>query len=583
VADGERDLDQLRRISEALDGDGPLPEPLDADGEAFLASATRLRSMLRVEEAAVPPDVTDAVLARVRSRRPATSSRPARPLVLAAAAVFVVAALAAALAVRPGGPLGPQPALADVGDEVLRAQRDVLALDATLVLVEYGAHPDVPERRYEGTLRYQAPERLWLHLDDRTARPEGFPANDLDLVVHDGTAWSTGLRGCPVGAQPACLGTPEDRVVTGLAPFAADWVAPLDLVIPVDAFLPGADVAATEAGDAVIVETTVARLQHTVDGLRAAGALRAVHPTDAVRLELDRDSFTIRRLTVTAGDSGARAAWAASNGYAEDAGAPVLDLTVTERSLPRSPFPDPPAPADTDAGFTDGSGGRAPEPAWLPAGYSAHRGGIQIGSGAATTVRSWTDGRAWIRLDVTGEHAGDQLVGDLGPLVRRLPVGAGVGYTDPAGSVVSLHTADLDVALRGSVPLDVLLRVAASLPVTGVEVPATWPQGDVLDALPRGALRPDGVLVARYDGADLLVAVPGPGQTSAVLRQRPGTSLGAPGKADVSEVRVRGVTGRYEPRTQLIRWVEDGWVRELRGAGLDLDGLVAIAEALEPA
>ena len=575
----DRDLERLQRISEAFDGDRPMPEERDADETAFLASAERLRSMVRVEEAAVPPDVTDAVLARVRADAPSWSRRP----LALVAAVFVVAAVDAALAVRPGGPLGPDAALADVGTEVLRAQQDVLALDAVLTLVEHGVHPDVPIRRYEGTLRYRAPERLWLHLEDRTDLPEGFPANDLDLVVDDGTAWSTGLRGCPVGEQPVCLGAPVDRSVSGLSPFAADWVAPLDLVIPAAAFLPGTDVESTEADGTVVVHTTVARMQRTIDGLRSAGALRSVHPTDSVRLQLDADTFTIQRLTVSAGDSAARAAWAASNGYVEAAADPVLDLTVTERSLPQSPFPVAPRPADTDAGFADRAHVTGPEPSWLPAGYSAHRSGVQSDGSRPTSVRSWTDGRAWIRLDVTDGQPRTQLLGDLGPLVRRLPVGDGVGYADPAGSVVSLHAGRLDLAVTGSVPFDVLVRVAASLPVVGQVVPPDWPQGDALQSLPSGALRPDGALTARYEGSDLLVAVPGPGQTSAVLRQRPGTSLGAPAKADVSEVRVRGLAGRYEPRTQTIRWVEDGWVRELGSPGLSLNDLVVIADALEPA
>lgn len=573
--------DTRARISAAMDGDGAMPADLDADGRAFLASASRLRSLLRVEEAAVPPDVTAAVLARIaedgeRRRRP-------RPLLLVAAAVFVVAALTTALAVRPGGPLGPEPALADVGAQVLRAQRDVVAFDATLTLVERGAHPDLPRRTYEGSLRYQAPERLWLHLTDRTALPPGFPANDLDLVVDRGTGWSTGLQGCPVGEQPACLGAPRSRVVAGLAPFAADWLAPLDLVVPAGAFLPGTDIAARRAGGAVVLDTTVARLRRTIDGLRAAGALRAVHPTDAVHLELDPETFVVRRLTVAAGGSDARVAWAASNGYAEAEGTVVLDLTVTERSLPRSPFPDPPGPAATDAGFVDAADVDGPQPSWLPAGFSASRSGTQAGSGPAATVRSWTDGRAWIRLDATREWDGDRLYGDLDPLVRLLPVGDGVGYTDAAGSVVALHTGDLDLTVTGSVPLDVLVAVAASLPVAGAPVPAGWPQGDVLDVLPVGALAPAGPLVARYDGPDLLVAVPGPGQTSAVLRQRPGTSLGLPAKADLVEVEVRGTVGRYEPRTGTVAWVEDGWIRQLRSDGLDLDDLLATAATLEAA
>jgi hypothetical protein len=582
--DRNRDLDRLRRISEALDGEGPMPDALDGDAASFLASALHLRSKVRVEEAAVPPDVTEAVLARVRQQAPEPGpSGTRRPLALAAAAVFVVAAVAAALAVRPGGPLEPAPALADVGEEVLLAQQDVLSLDATLTLVEWGAHPDVPVRRYEGTLRYQAPERLWLHLEDRTSSPVGFPANDLDLVVNDGTAWSTGLRACPVGEQPACLGAPEHRVVSGLAPFAADWVAPLDLVIPASAFLPGADVIAAEVDGAVVIDTTVARLQRTIGGLHAAGALRAVHPTDTVRMRLDRETFTVQRLTVTAGGSMARAAWAASNGYLESPGSSVLDLEVTARSLPASPFPAAPAPTAVDAGFVDRGDVGMPPPTWLPDGFSAHRSGVLADSGSTAIVRSWTDGRAWIRVDVADGRASDQLLGDLGPLVRRLRVGVGVGYTNAAGSVVSLHAGDRDLAVTGSVPLDVLVRVAASLPTTGTAVPAGWPQGNVLDSLPSGALRPAGALTARYDGADLLVAVPGPGQTSAVLRQRPGSSLGSPGKADVVGVEVRGMVGRYEPRTQVIRWVEDGWVRELRSPGLDLDELLTIATALERA
>ena len=131
---------ELRRISEALDGDGTLPHPLDPEGAAFLDAATRLRSRLRVEAAATPPDVTDAVLERVRAEPKARSS--ARPLGLVAAAVFVVAAVGAALAVRPGGPIAPAPVLADVGERVLQAQQDVLALDAAPWEVEIDVEID---------------------------------------------------------------------------------------------------------------------------------------------------------------------------------------------------------------------------------------------------------------------------------------------------------------------------------------------------------------------------------------------------------------------------------------------------------
>lgn len=575
--------DQLRRISAALDGEGPMPEALDAEGRAFLAAATRLRARVRLEEADPPPDVTDAVLDRIASEpSPRPGARRAGPA-LRAAAVFVLAALATVLLARPDGPLGPDAARADVGERVLAAQHRVTGMEATLHLVERGAHPRVPVRRYDGTLRYDAPERLWLHLEERTVPPTGFPANDLELVVDGSRAWSTGLQGCPIGAQPSCLGAPRSRVTTGLAPFAPDRVAPLDLIVPTGAFLPGAALDATEAGGTVAIDTTVARLRHTVDGLRSAGALRDVHPTDTVHLVLDRAAFTIRRLTVRAGDSAAREAWAASYGYTEAPGTVVLDLSVREGALPPRPFPDPPAPATADAGFVAGADGLHLTPGWLPDGYVPGRHGTRPGPGSTVTVRSWSDGRGWIRLDATDRWSGPQIFGALGSLVRRTAVGHGVGYHDPSGAVVALHTTEVDLAVTGSVPLDVLARVAASLPVTGIRIPADWPQGQVLDSLPVGALRPPGVLVARYDGPSLVVAVPGPGQTSAVLRQRPGTSLGRPSGASVVEVPVRGTLGRHDPLSGTLTWIEDGWVRELRSDGLDLAGLLAAAADLERA
>ena len=555
-----------------------MPEHLDAEGEAFLEAARRLRSQARVEEAATPPDVTDAVLARVRPRSSA-EPRSRRSLGLVAAAVFAIAALATGFLVRTGGPLGPGPALADVGDDVLEAQADVRSLDAEITLVERAAHPDVPERRYAGRLRYDAPERLWLHLEERTAPPAGWPSNDIDLVVDEQLAWSSGLRACPVGQQPGCLRA-DTRIVTGAVPFAADHVAPLDLVVPAGAFLPSAEVASSETGAVIVLETTVARLQQAIDGLRAGGALRSVHPTDRVRLELDEAAFTIRRLTVYSGGAPSRVTWAATNGYHESAGIPILDLRVQAGRLPSSPTPDPPAGPARSAGFDDRRAVGAPLPAYLPPGWSPHRSGVIETTGPSLETRSWSNGRAWIRLDATADPTGGRLLGEIGALARPIEVGDGIGYTDPGGRVVSLHTGDLEVTLTGSVPLDTLLRVAASLPLRGEPLPPGWAQANALDDLPQGALRPDGPLLARYDGADLVLAVPGPGATSAVLLQRPGTRP-APPSPEVVAASVRGLEGRYDPVTGSLDWVEDGWLRRLGSDGLDLDALLALAEGLE--
>jgi hypothetical protein len=573
----ERDLEQLQRISEALDGHGAMPDDLDADGRAFLEAARRLRSQVRLEEATPPPDVTQAVLHRIRANP--SIDRARRPLALVAAGVFVVAAVSAALLMRQGGPLAPEAVLADVGEEVLEAQTAILELDATVTVVERGAHPDLPLRRYRGSLRYQAPERLWLHLEEQTAPPAGWPTNDVDLVVDEQVAWSAGLRACPVGEQPGCLRA-DTRIVTGASPFSADHVAPLDLVVPAGAFLPTAAVAVREAADAVVLETTVARVQAAVDGLRAGGALRAVHPTDRVRLELDDDSFTIRRLTVFAGAAPSRATWAATNGYSEAAGEELLDLRVEVGELTDSASPALPAAPGRTAGFDDGADVEGPRPEYLPPGYSPHRDGVLVTSGPDLDVRTWTNGRAWIRLDVTRDPTGDMLLGGIGPIARAIEVGDGVGYTDPAGRVVSLHTEGLEITLTGSVPLATLVQVAASLPTRGVPLPPGWAQSDALDELPEGALHLPGPVTARYDGDDLVVALPGPGATSALLRQRPGAQMPPPAPDAVAAI-VRGIEGRYDPATGRLEWIEDGWVRAVQSDGLDLEALQILAGRLE--
>jgi hypothetical protein len=532
---------------------------------------------VRLEEAAEPPDVTDAVLRRIHAAPSTPRARP--PLALAAAAVFAVAALATGLLLRAGGPLAPDAALADVGEEVLEAQTAVLHLDAKVTVVERGAHPDLPVRRYEGALRYRAPEQLWLHLEEQTRPPAGWPANDVDLVVDEQVAWSAGLRDCPVGEQPGCLRA-DTRVVAGAAPFSADHVAPLDLVVPAGAFLPSAEVASSETPGAIVIDTTVARLQAAVDGLRAGGALRSVHPTDRVRLELDDESFTIRRLTVSAGSAPSRATWAATNGYSEAPGEEILDLQVEVGEVGDAAIPRLPDTPGRTAGFDDRLDADGPVPAYLPPGYAPHRDGVLVTSGPDLEVRSWSNGRAWIRLDVTRDPTGDALLGGIGPIARPVEIGDGVGYTDPAGRVLSLHTDDLELSLTGSVPLATLVQVAASLPVTGGPLPDGWPQADALDELPEGALHLAGPVTARYDGDDLVVALPGPGTTSAVLRQRPGAQLPPPAPEAVAAV-VRGIDGRYDPVTGRLEWIEEGWVRSLGSDGLDLVALQALAERLD--
>lgn len=566
------DNHRLQKISAALDGEATIPADLTDDEVAFVDGARRVRAGLRLEHAATPPDVVDAVLDELRLR---SSPRGRRPPLLVAAAVFVVAMAVGSFATPPGGPAAPGVAFAEVAERLLEAQSTVLSLDAHVVIVERGVHPDVPVRRLEGTLRYRAPERLWLHLEQRSATPAGWPRNDLDLVVDEGIAWERGLGSCPVGAQPTCLDASE-RVVGDPPPFASEWAAPLDLVVPAGAFLPVTTTEATESGDRVVVATTVARVDRLVEGLRSAGAIRDVHPTDLVRLELDRETLTFRRLSVVASGNVARVVWAATNGYRDDPGAEVLSVEVDATGLPTAGFPRPPDVSKVSAGFV----ARALPPLGSPPpGFVLHRTGVLQDGGPRTKVYAYSDGHAWIRIDVTDEWDEPRLFGSLGPLVRPVPVGTGIGYTDPAGTRLAVHTPGLDVVVTGSVDLDVLADAASAI-TTGVPLDPRWEQARQVSDIPAGALVPSQAHLAALVDGELIIAVGGPGRTGFELIQRPATVLAPPLRADIIETRSRGLRARYEPRLGTLTWLEGGWMRELRADDLDLAALQDIADAL---
>ncbi len=559
------------QISAALDGEGPMPEDLDAAEQAFVDRALALRARLRIGDAGHPPDVTGAVLEQI----PARHHRPRARLVLSAAAVFVVAALIGAIAVRPGGPVAPRPAAAGIAERVIAGQRAITRFDATITVVEHGVHPDVPERTLTGSLHYEAPEQLWLHLDQRGPVTPGWPANDIDLVLGRGTAWLDGLDDCPVGAQPACLHRATQRF-TQLPPFAPTWVSPLDLIVPTDAFLPAINTPASEDGDTVVIDTTVARIDRLIEGLTSAGAIRSVHATDHVRLQLDAGDLTLRQLTVTAADNLARTTWAATNGYRDTAGREILRVQVVPTDQVGSGVPPEPTGPSVSAGFTD-QPLDAPWP--TPAGFTLYRTGVLVDGGARTEVYTYRDGRAWLRIDVTDDWHEPRLFGALGPLVRAVPVGDGVGYADPAGTRMAIHGREQDLVITGSVGLDALTATAATT-IQGIPIDPEWPQASQVEQIPVGALVPPGEHLAVDEDGELIIAVGGPGSTGFVLTQAPAVTLPPPVKGDVVQTVARGLPARYAPRLGTLTWLEDGWRRELQGAGLDLARLQAIADSL---
>lgn len=585
-----------------------------ADCRAFEAVSRAVRQQLRFEPVDVVPDVVPAVRRRVeherdtrgQARGAARRTGRRRPRILAAAAALVVGALVGALLVADlGTEPGPE-AAASVPREVVAAQFALHGVDAELELVERGWHPQVPERRWTGQLTWRAPESLSLELRDRTPYPSAdWVADDVDLVVDGDRRIARGPRDCPVPGQPTCTpAEPETQVTTGREPFADGAPVPLDLVLPVTSFA-GAEepvllgTRAVAGREAIGLEVTVAQVQPVLEGLRPAGNLREVHPSDPVALWLDAETMAPLALTVRAGDAPGRSTWAANRGYADEPGDELLQLVVhAVRYGEAAPSADVeatgPGVIARDAGFRDG-----PVPTWLtgarvPDGFALHRTGTTTGTGPAVDVASWSDGRAWIKVRSTGAWPGGRLFGDLGPVVRTVDLEDGsTAYVNDRGDRVALHAPDLDVVVSGSVGEAVLLDVAASLGLDGMPMPDDWEQAATADrttavaALP-GLLLPDrlpgfGPPALRVDERTVTAQFAGAGARSFTLVATPGDRLSPPLDASVIGIEVRGGEGRWSEARRELEWVEDGLVLSLRSPTLGLDDLLAVADSLEPA
>ena len=639
AVDGELGPGQARQLDDHLAG-------CPACG-AFRDRLLALRRQLRFEPVGVVPDVAPRVLAELRSagagrggvdnrayppsrsatlphrgtRRPEPGLRRGRRrglqrgrrlLPVAAAFLCGVVLGATFIGLGRGGP--GQVAMADLPARVVAAQRTLTSLAADVSLVERGWHPSVPERRFTGRLRYRAPEHLALELTDRTAYPSAaWPRGDLGLVVTGDRWWARGQRACPPEALPGCApATPRVRLVERREPFADATPVPLDLVTPVGSFTPagaGAPIGPRRVAGrpATGVATTAAQVAPMLAGLAPPGAgnLRSLHPSDRAELWLDTQRLVPLALRVTAAGTDERRAWADANGYRDRPGQVVLELTLARVSLDRpleaDAFPPPPAGARAeDAGFRDrgaGAGGlagfAAPAPGWLPAGFRAHRAGMAgEAPGPTVAVRTWTDGRAWVKVRATRTWPGGRLFGDLGELVRPVGLGAGVAYRSEDGTRVAVHGQGLDLLVTGSVSEADLARVAASLPVAGRPVPAGWAEA-ATSTLPEATAADPGLRrprdlrgfappAVRVDGRTVTLAYAGPGSRGFLLAQAPGDRLTPPLDSGPAGVRVRGADGRWSPGRGELEWVEQGRTISLRSSTLPLEELLAIAATLEP-
>ncbi|MGH9211012.1 MAG: zf-HC2 domain-containing protein [Acidimicrobiales bacterium] len=523
------------------------------------------------------------------------TARRRRSQVRVAAVAAVVGMIVGATFVGLGRDSQP-PAAADLAEQVLTAQHEIASVDARFRLTEGD------ERSFDGELTYEAPESLVLSLAETSATTE--PADgDVRLEVDEGRWSLDAVRSCASCADSL---TRWHQLVTGREPFSDAAPVPLELITAVDSFaltgpLPQLGTQAIAEREAIGVRVPAAQVADFLDALSPADDLRPVHPTDPVDVWLDQDYLVPLLVDVRAGHSPGRDQWAASHGYTDTAGASLLRYSVRTIAINAGPVAgrvsgNAPLPATErrDDAFRAGDTTVVPEPDSLPGGLRPHvSGNVDTADGPRVGIRSWTDGRAWVKVRATDEWVEPRLFGGAGLAVRPVDLGpVGVGYLSSDARTVALHTVDLDLVVTGSLPGAELRAVAASLGVVGIPIPQDWPEAAIATVADARAALPQVLVAHESDGfaapairvaSDVVTQVyAGPGDRGFVLTQSPLHKLSPPADQDSVSVSVRGSLGRYSVGRGELEWLSDDGSYSLASPTLSMSELVAVAERLGP-
>ena len=548
----------------------------------FAAQLSHLDELLAADLFEKHPDVADAVVERLAPRRTRWMS--------IAAVALVGLTVGVAL-----GVLGSRSDLgraSDLAELFHRTGPGLDALSAELLVVERGFHPEVPERVYVGSMNYLAPETLAFELADTTSYPgdEWIP-NDVRVTFDNGDFAVKATTGCPIPAMPGCLGEPVESGIIDQPPFVEGTLRPLELIGPGRSFiLPnGTDVAGTPdlgGRSAVQVRSTVAAVE-LLEAITEHGSWRELHPTDPVVMWLDLETLVPVRIEVFAADTFERELWQVRRGYVDepDGLEPIFILAMSD--LDTDPVEEPAVlSVDSVSGGFLMSDVELPRLA-VPDGFAEHRSGVRfLHDGGEVSVASWSDGRAWLKMETIESWDGSHLFGMTSQFVQPVDLGRNsVGYLAPQGDAISIHSNDIDIVIRGSIAKETLIEVAASLSTIGLPVPASWDEAAVigLDDLPTGTLVPDvegWSILARLDTGQTAILLTGAGQRGVLITQGPGRQQSLPVGSDVSAVDLRGTTGTFDAAVGVLEWVEDGARVRIASDTVTKETLLDIAKSM---
>ena len=558
---------------------------------AYEESLRSVKRAVALQAASPVRDIAPAVMNRlVADRRGRVRDR--RSLLRTALASAAVAALLLSGAIAPwrNGTDGVAVA-SEITRAVRRAAGSIDSYRAQFRVTELGWHPDVPERRFDVDVLYEAPERLRMEVRDLTAYPRpGWPTNDATLIANASQWWLRETASCPAPALPGCsiAPRPEIRALDHRQPFDGSTTLPTDLILPLETLADSEnlDVVGREVidgRDAHHVRLDYWQAAPMIDSLQVAGTWRRFSPTAPVDLWVDARTWFPLRFSVE-----------------EEGGRLVVEAMSLEESPEFDVFPFAPPTSSTvrDGGFRRGGSESHPMPAEIT-GLTPYRSGV---TRDGQTVDTFAKGMTWVKV-LTDRARKPTLTTFTNEVVR---LGDGFGYfeasSDSLRRAVEVFGGNRRVRIESNLPRRDLVAIASSLPITGRAVDRlALEDGATISRVAEADLRtlgyaakpgylPDGyrfssgfVSESSRDG-EQLVSFYRPAQGAALLgaiklTQQAGARILPPSSEDLLSVRLGDTTARWSAERGELEWLDGTTYRAVAVPSFDLQTAVRIAQS----
>jgi hypothetical protein len=624
----------------------------------FADRAWRVRESVRFQVAGTVPDLVEPIMARVaeeararrrgflglrRLRQPKRHGALRRelPRLTAGLAVGVVAgATVVGTGLWSGGDRSGQAtaSAAEVSRQVARAASEIGTYHATYLVSESHFRPDVALREFTVDVWFSEPERFRLEVKDHTNYPKGsWPQNDLTIIVNGSRWYSQGSMPCPPDAFPDCP-LPADvvRNFDDRPPFAGSTPILTDSILPVTTLADSERL--TVRGPSEVVGRTALRVELAYRDaspmfafLQQGGSWRPFFPEDRVVLWLDQRTWLPLQYRVFPSPDPERRDWALRFALEpEPAGRAIFSattLSVDRREPDPALFAIPAGPADSQGARSVTLDravelvGREPTLPEDTAGLDLYRVVVPTpgpGQPSDQVLLGFSRGLSWLKVQETRAWEGTTPFGPVAAHAERVELaGGGVAFYQPStgtfGRRVSIHGDGIDLYLETNLSREDLLKVAASLPVMGSDLPESWtaktsakgtsaseritveravteagfrvalpsrlPAGYRLVSAELVRVGPERGLNVYFQGAEIGT------QEGIRLHMEPAAGSDLPPVSGAAQyaVEIRGVAGRWTPDRGTLEWIEGGVYHSLSAEGLGLQDLVAVALSMEPA